>query len=181
MRKTVKWGMNILRIIKFKLIYLGSLNIHIFPIKNIPYIGKNVEIIIKPGGSILIGSGVYIDNYTRLEADENAKLYICENVFINTFCKIISKSLIVINKNTMLGSNVSIYDHDHKIIDYLSNSKEFEVSKCIIGSNVWLCSNVLVTRGVTINSSIIVGANSVITRNIIDKGVYGGIPAKKIK
>ncbi|WP_254638839.1 hypothetical protein [Clostridium beijerinckii] len=37
------------------------------------------------------------------------------------------------------------------------------------------------TRGVNICDKIVVAANSVVTKNIVNKGVYGGVPAKLIK
>lgn len=51
----------------------------------------------------------------------------------------------------------------------------------VIGDNVWLRRNVTVLPGVTIGDGSVIGANSVVTRDIPPKSFAGGIPAVVIK
>jgi maltose O-acetyltransferase len=46
---------------------------------------------------------------------------------------------------------------------------------------VWIGSTVFITEGITIGNNVIIGANSVVTKNVPDNEIVGGIPAKHIK
>jgi maltose O-acetyltransferase len=46
---------------------------------------------------------------------------------------------------------------------------------------VWIGSNVFIKEGITIGNNVIIGANSVVTKNVPDNEIVGGIPAKHIK
>ena len=51
----------------------------------------------------------------------------------------------------------------------------------IIEDFVWIGANVFINPGVTIGKNSIVGANSVVVRDLPPNGIYGGVPAKLIK
>ncbi|GHB05430.1 hypothetical protein GCM10007159_29090 [Modicisalibacter luteus] len=72
----------------------------------------------------------------------------------------------------MLGNNVNIYDHDHKIINGVVKHKAFDIAPVEIGSNCWLGTNVTVLKGVKIIDEVIIGANSVVTKDLLVSGVY---------
>ena len=80
---------------------------------------------------------------------------------------------------TILTSGLE--SNDYPNICYNINRKHV-VAPVVIGDGVWLCANVTVTPGVTIAPRIIVGAGSVVTKDLVKEGwLYGGIPAKPIK
>ncbi len=53
--------------------------------------------------------------------------------------------------------------------------------KCIIGNDVWLGQNVILTNGVRIGNGVRAAAGAVITKDVPDYAIVGGIPAKIIK
>ncbi len=57
----------------------------------------------------------------------------------------------------------------------------FTSSPIKIGSNIWIGGNVTICEGVTIVDSVVVGANSVVTHDLIESGVYAGSPVRKIE
>lgn len=50
-----------------------------------------------------------------------------------------------------------------------------------IGSDVWIGGNVTILPGVTIGSNVVIAAGAVVTKDVPDNWVVGGVPAKKIK
>lgn len=53
--------------------------------------------------------------------------------------------------------------------------------KTFIGNDVWIGTNVIITRGVKIGNGAVIAAGSVVTRDVEDYSIVGGIPAKVIK
>ena len=93
--------------------------------------------------------------------------------------------LIKIGNNVNISTGVSLIVHDaiHAIYNCLPNSKKMlkEYANPIeIGNNVFIGAYVTVMGGVKIGSNIIIAAGSVVTKDLEDGGIYGGIPAKKI-
>ncbi len=105
------------------------------------------------------------------------------NNFFNTNVKIIAKSGITIGDNNLFGPNVVIVDHDHRFDDRtkLICKQGFTSAPIVIGSDIWIGANSLICQGVTICDHVVVAGNSVVTKPITEPGVYGGVPAKKIK
>lgn len=105
------------------------------------------------------------------------------NNFFNSNCRIAAMSKIEIGDNNLFGPNVIIADHNHKYEDQntLICKQGFISSSIKIGSNIWIGGNVTICKGVTIVDRVVVGANSVVTNDLLEPGVYAGSPAKKIK
>ena len=94
---------------------------------------------------------------------------------------------ITIGDNLLTGAYVLISDNSHGTVDKdMLNTAPFNrplVSKgeVHIGNNVWLCDKVSILANVHIGDNVIIGANSVVTKDIPDNCVAVGIPAKIIK
>lgn len=94
---------------------------------------------------------------------------------------------IVIGNNLLTGSHVLISDNDHGTSDYkMLDIPPFDrplVSKgeTVIGNNVWIGENACILSGVHIGDNVIIGANSVVTKDIPTNCMAAGIPAKVIK
>jgi len=88
-----------------------------------------------------------------------------------------------IGDNVIMGPDVKIYTKNHKFesieipIQYQGHTDE----KVIIGNDVWLGANVVVLPGVSVGNHSIVAAGSVITKDVPDFAIVGGVPAKIIK
>ena len=81
---------------------------------------------------------------------------------------------IFIGNNSIIGYNTVILTHE-----YLVN--EYRVGDVRIGANTMIGANVTILPGVTIGDNVTVGAGSVVSKDIPDNTIVGGIPAKKIK
>lgn len=141
----------------------------------------------EPGSIIKIGKncrfGSY--NYTNFRG-LNHKVIIqtgCKDasIFIGDNCGFSGTSLvcnksIVIENNCAFGANVNIGDRDGHKDRYATEDKEV-----FIGHDTWLGMNVTVLKGVSIGSNCVVGANSLVTKDIPNNVVAAGSPAKVLK
>lgn len=179
--KSIKYLKSLIRIIILKVKYRNKLKFKFRNIKSL-YIGKSVRIKINKGNVLSFGSNVYVDDYCSFECIEG-NVYVGDNTFFNTNNKIVSLKKISIGSNCLFGPNVGIFDHDHRfdISDIPIISQGYNTKEINIGNNIWIGSNCTITRGVKISDKVVVAANSVVTKDITTKGVYGGLPAKFIK
>lgn len=95
-----------------------------------------------------------------------------------------------IGDDCLFGSGVYISDHNHGSYkgEEQSHPSEPPVARklvshgpVVIGSKVWIGDNVTIAGSVRIGNGVVVGANSVVTRDVPDNVIVGGIPAKIIK
>ena len=90
---------------------------------------------------------------------------------------------VVIGDYVIMGPDVKIYSRNHRF-DQLDipiqkqGKNEFHTT---IGNDVWLGANVVVTAGCTIGNHAVVAAGSVVTKDVEEFAVVGGVPAKVIK
>lgn len=112
----------------------------------------------------------------------NPHLRIGSNVGIGRGCYIAIKSKLTILDNTRFGHNVTILDNEHnfKKNDLISNQKA-RIEDITIGEDCWIGSNVTILRGVKIGNKSVIGANSLVNKNIPPDEIWAGNPAKFIK
>lgn len=103
-------------------------------------------------------------------------------VFIGKNCIIYPK--VKIGAYTMLANNVSIIgaDHEYKFVGIPSIfSGRPELKETIIGRDVWIGANSVVMAGLTIGNGAIIAAGSIVTKDIQEYTINGGVPAKLMK
>lgn len=91
---------------------------------------------------------------------------------------------IIIGDNVMMGPNCTIYtrNHKHERIDIPMNQQGFDETKpVIIGDDVWIGGGVTILPGVTIGQGSIIGACTVVTKNVPDYSVVCGNPGRVVK
>ena len=115
---------------------------------------------------------VYIGHLKNIQFGINC--HINENVYLQS-CSLGDNVLLA--PGVKILANVHSYDNIALPIALQQGSKR----PVIIGDNVWLGTNVLVLPGVEIGDNVIVGAGSVVTKNLSSNCIYAGVPAKFIK
>jgi maltose O-acetyltransferase len=113
--------------------------------------------------------------------DYGFNIIIKENVFINYDCKLLDACSIYIGENTLIGPNVNIYASSHPLDKDLRLKHIGLARPIVIGSDCWIGGNSTILPGVTIGNNVIVGAGSVVTKNIPNDVTIAGNPAKVIK
>lgn len=127
--------------------------------------------------------GAQVDETFRLMlpfyTDYGLNIEIGKNVFVNHACTFMSLGGITIEDNVLIGPKVNIITADHS-----TNPDERDsiiASPIRIRENVWIGANATILKGVTIGVNSIVAAGAVVTEDIPDNCIYGGVPAKHIK
>lgn len=90
----------------------------------------------------------------------------------------------IIGKYVMMGPNCHIYTRNHKFasLDTPMCQQGFTEEKVVvIGDDVWIGDRVSIMPGVKIGNGVVIAAGSVVTKDIPDYAVVGGVPAKVIK
>ena len=147
---------------------------HSWDIKTV-YIGDNVEI--HAGGWIAV-----ITEYAKDKFDSEIK--IGDGTYIGHRCHIVACDHMTIGKNVTIADNVFISDHLHGFEDMSCGVMPQPLNApgpVVIEDEVWLGERVCVMPNVTIGKHSVIGANSVVTKDIPPYSVAVGIPAKVIK
>lgn len=122
------------------------------------------------------------DNFmflTPIHIDFGRNIIIGSNVFINFNCSFLDRGTITIGDNVLIGSNCNIFTTNHPIEP---KNRKSTISKAItIKNDVWIGGNVTILPGITINANSIVGAGSVVTKDVPENVIVAGNPAKIIK
>ena len=121
-----------------------------------------------------------------------ASISIGDRSFVNG--SIISANTISIVSDVLISLNVSIVDHDsHSIafsqrskdaVDWLNgekNWKHVKTSSVDVGDKVWIGFNAIILKGITIGEGAVIGAGSVVTKDVRPWTVVGGNPARIIR
>ncbi len=128
--------------------------------------GKNSKLICD--GNFVFSSGC------RVGVLENAKLRIGSG-YCNYDSKIYCFDSIEIGNDVIISENVIIRDSDnHKIGDKISAPVK-------IGNHVWIGMGAMILKGVTIGDGSVIAAGAVVTDDVPEKSLVGGVPARVIK
>jgi acetyltransferase-like isoleucine patch superfamily enzyme len=132
-------------------------------------------------GVLEIEKGLYIRsrNYNRVEISvgKEGRLRIGENVFINQGARIVASTTVTIGSDTHIGDESIIIDNDFHGV----GSGPPKKGPIEIGSNVWIASRAIVLRNVKIGDRSVVGANSVVTKDVPPDCIVAGNPARIVK
>lgn len=94
--------------------------------------------------------------------------------------KLIAKDHVFIGKDTQIAFGATICDHDfHKT--YTHGRANVETAPVHIGENVWIGMNATILKGVTIGNGAIVAAGAVVTKDVPERCLAAGVPAKIVK
>lgn len=113
--------------------------------------------------------------------DYGAHIEVGENFYSNHNMLILDSAKVTFGKNVFVGPNCGFYTPQHPL-DAGNRNKGFEYAFPIkVGDNVWFGGNVVVLAGVTIGNNSVIGAGSVVTKDIPDNVIAAGNPCKVIR
>ena len=104
-----------------------------------------------------------------------------ENFYSNHNLVILDANKVVFGDNVFIGPNCGFYTAGHPL-DAETRNKGLEYAKPIrVGNDVWFGGNVVVLPGVKIGNNVVIGAGSVVAKDIPENSVAVGNPCKVIK
>lgn len=113
--------------------------------------------------------------------DYGSHIEVGKNFFANYNCTILDVAKVKIGDNCFFAPNVSIYTAGHPVHPFARNSG-YEYGKEVnIGDNVWIGGSTVICPGVTVGSNVVIGAGSVVTKDIPDWCIAAGNPCKVIR
>ena len=136
-------------------------NLGLLKLQLVPPVRIDRNVLIRGAATVKIGRFTTIGRGTTIECNE----------------------AITIGNYVMIAENVSIRDSDHNFDDITRPMRMQNISTApvTVGNDVWLGYGVVVTKGVTIGDGCVIGANSVVTRDIPPYSVAVGAPARIIR
>lgn len=142
------------------------------------YLNINIQI----SNNVQIGLNTQIQKYAMV----NGSTIIGNNCYIGQSTLITSAK---IGNYTSIASGVKIGQGEHPIKNVSTSSLFFNDNvfekltekECIIGNDVWIGTNAVILRGISIGNGAIIGAGSVVTKDVPDFSINVGVPAKVIK
>lgn len=125
------------------------------------------------------GENIVINQPFR--CDYGCNIFIGNNFFANFNLTILDEAQVKIGNNVFIGPNVSMYTACHPLNADERNTGIEWAEPITIGNSVWIGGNVTIVPGVTIGDNVVIGAGSVVTKDIPSNVVAVGNPAKVIK
>lgn len=141
------------------------------------------------GEQLTTGVGCRFDCYPGDKPDE-VKIQFGKNDQINDYVHMVGMDKITIGDSVLMASHVFISDNSHgsyKGDEFDSDplipptQRDYRTAPVKIGNNVWIGEGVIVMPGVTIGDGCVIGAHSIVCRDIPAYSIAVGSPAKVIK
>lgn len=151
-------------------------------IERVPYIRGN--------GEITIGSGVYISGKIGISFSRHAcktpKFQLGDRTFVGHGCSFSAAGKIAVGNDCLIGGNVRIQDNDAHPLDPDLRRKgepvnDQDVHPVVIEDGAWIAPRCTILKGVTIGENSVVGADSVVTKDVPANMLVAGNPARIIR
>lgn len=164
------------RFTKFKIFHPG------IKTEGFIFLPKHYEISKGPTAELTIGGFVWIGEGCAFRAHEGT-------LRIGKKCTFGGKNTINCYKHVEVGDealwadNVYVVDFDHWYLDPLAaiRSQGIRSEPIVIKPNVWIAEKATVVRGVTVGTGSVIGAMSLVNKDVPDYAVVGGVPARVLK
>lgn len=155
----------------------------------------NFPIIIKGKQFIDFGNSLTAGYYCRFEVftnddDKRKRIIFGKNIQLNDFVHISAIDHVEIGDGTLMASHIYISDNTHGRYKGGENDssplippdhREYFTAPVVIGKNVWIGEGVIVLPGVTIGDGCVIGAHTIVNKDIPAYSMVVGSPAKIIK
>ncbi len=126
-----------------------------------------------------IGEEVHIEKPIRIDYGSNIRLG--SNVFINYNWTVLDCCSVTVGDNVFIGPNVSCYTAHHPL-DAKTRAEHIGFAEPItIGNDVWIGGNAIILPGVTIGDGCVIGAGSVVTKDVPAGMIAVGNPCRVVK
>lgn len=151
----------------------------------------NQKLVIQGKGVIVLGKdcvfgyklgGRYLLGYCELQPRYNdSKIIFGSRVSVNNNLFVCAANNIEIGDETLIGQNVTIFDHDGHGIHFSNRRSIGDIGIVRVGKNVWIGNNVIILKNSIIGDNTIIAAGAVVAGTFPPNVIIGGVPARVIK
>lgn len=117
--------------------------------------------------------------FPPFHSDFGKNITLGQRVFINSGCKFQDQGGITIGDDCLIGHNTVLATLNHDLDP--TRRADMHPAPIVLGRNVWVGSNVTVLPGVTIGDHAVIAAASVVTKDVPDRSVVLGSPARVVR
>ena len=170
---TPRYWVFLYRFLRFKLLHPRVKT------KGFIFLPRHYEVVLKKGATMHIGRWVWIGRNNALRCHEG-ELYVGDNTIFGTDNTVNCYAGVYIGPECLFADSVYIVDFDHNYWDPVISIRSQGISKkpvCLEG-NIWVGEKVSILRGVTVGRGSVIGALSLVNRDVPPYSVVGGVPAR---
>jgi acetyltransferase-like isoleucine patch superfamily enzyme len=128
------------------------------------------------GGRIIVGSCGFWPG-VRLECWRGAVISIGDGTYLNRGTEVVATASVAIGRDCSIGRDVIIMDSDQHALP----GQTFVSRPVVIEDRVWIGARAIVLKGVTIGHDAVIGAGSIVTRDVPPSSIAVGQPARVLR
>jgi acetyltransferase-like isoleucine patch superfamily enzyme len=146
------------------------------------FLGRRVTLQVGHDARIRFGRWVWIGDGTKIRCHEG-EVRIGDKTVLGQDCTISAYQHVSIGEQCILADRVMLIDFDHNVAEVERPIRVQGIYKrdVRVGSNVWIGFGAQILRGVSVGDNAIVGAGSIVTKDVPANAVVGGAPARLIR
>ncbi len=143
------------------------------------FLPRRYEVVLRKGGRMRIGRWVWIGRNNALRCHEG-ELYIGDNTIFGSDNTVNCYAGIYIGPECLFADSVYIVDFDHNYWDPVIPIRSQGITKDVIRleGDIWVGTKVCILRGVTVGRGSVIGAMSLVNRDVPPYAIVGGVPAR---
>jgi len=148
----------------------------------IAFVAPDVTLEIGRRGRIELGRWSWIGHGAKIRCHEGV-VSIGAKTVLGQECTISAYQHVSIGRECVIADRVMLIDFDHGMVEVERPIRLQGIYKrdVRVGNNVWIGYGACILRGVTIGDNAVVGTNAVVTQDVPDNAVVGGVPARLIR
>jgi acetyltransferase-like isoleucine patch superfamily enzyme len=146
------------------------------------FVCPGVKFEIGRDATVTLGRWSWLGHRCKIRAHEG-EVSIGAKSVIGQECTISAYQHVSIGRECIIADRVMMIDFDHGMVEVERPIREQGVYKrdVDVGHNVWIGYGACLLRGVTVGDNSVIGTNSVVTADVPDNAVVGGVPARLIR
>jgi acetyltransferase-like isoleucine patch superfamily enzyme len=146
------------------------------------FVCPGVKFEIGPDATVTLGRWSWLGHGTKVRAHEGHVSIGAKSV-LGQECTISAYRHVSIGRDCIIADKVMMIDFDHGMVEVERTIREQGIYKreVRVGHNVWIGYGACLLRGVTVGDNCVIGTSAVVTTDVPDNAVVGGIPARLIR
>ena len=146
------------------------------------FVGPGVTFEIGRDAVVRLGRWSWIGHGTKIRAHEG-RVEIGAKTVLGQECTISSFQSVRIGRECILADRVMLIDFDHGVVEVERPIRLQGIYKrdVEVGNNCWIGYGACILRGTTVGDNCVVGTSTVVTKDVPDNAVVGGVPARLLR